>query len=283
MKEAIQLGLLGNGIGRSRVKDLHEMLGQLYNLDVRYNLMDLALKAGPVSIRGELERCMKEGYRGVNVTHPYKRDAYNAVNVVESFPEGLTSVNTVMFKDKGMIADNTDYSGFMAAFLNHFGSGFKPGKVLMLGAGGVGLAMAFGLERLGVSEMVIGDLELPLAQNLVTLLKKKDISARVAGDSLVEEMKQADGLINGTPIGMFQYPGNPFPFEGFGGQKWAFDAVYTPVDTVFLQKCRETEIQVLSGFRLFLYQGLNAFAHFTGVEPDGKKAEEEFLRRFPLE
>ena len=100
---------------------------------------------------------------------------------------------------------------------------------------------------------------------------------------LVAEMRQADGLINATPVGMFQYPGNPFPEDGFKNQYWTFDAVYTPENTEFLDQCRRRGIKTLSGFYLFLFQGLDAFKHFTGITAKAKTAEPIFLERFPLE
>jgi shikimate dehydrogenase len=283
MSHKIQLGLLGNGISRTRAKDLHELLGEMYDLNVSYRVMDLGAQPAPVSITRELERCRDEGFRGVNVTHPYKRDAFLAVNLMENFPSGLTSVNTVIFENGQMRADNTDYSGFYHAFVSQFGPQYTPGRVLMFGAGGVGVAIAVALKRLALTELVIYDIQPEMARNLVNLLRENSIPARIARKDLAGEMKEVDGLINATPVGMFQYPGNPFPEEGFDSQNWAFDAVYTPVDTEFLIQCRKTGIATLSGFRLFLYQGLNAFERFTGVTPDAEAVESEFLKRYPLE
>ncbi|WP_136810667.1 shikimate dehydrogenase family protein [Desulfosediminicola flagellatus] len=283
MSKTVKLGLLGNGISRTRAKVLHELLGEMYGLQVTYQVMDLGEHPTPVSISDELKRCSGEGFRGVNVTHPYKQDAFKTVTLLDHFPTGLTSVNTVLFESEKMVADNTDYSGFYDAFVNQFGSNYSPGRVLMLGAGGVGVAIAFALKQLALTELVIYDLEPGVAEKLVSQLCYHDIPAKVAGDDLVAEMLGADGLINATPVGMFQYPGNPFPQEGFRSQNWAFDAVYTPVETAFIRQCEDCGISTLSGFRLFLYQGLNAFERFTGITPDASTVESEFLKRYPLE
>ncbi len=82
---------------------------------------------------------------------------------------------------------------------------------------------------------------------------------------------------------MFQCPGNPFPSCGFADQKWAFEAVYTPEQTEFLIECRTRNIDTLSGFKLFIYQGLHAFERFTGIISDAAEVEPEFLKRYPLE
>lgn len=282
MKRKIKLGLLGNGISKTQSKKLHELIGEVYNLDASYEIMDLSEKEN-VNIKDELIRCKNEGFEGVNVTHPYKRDAFEYVKVLPNFPKGLTSVNTVLLqKGEELLADNTDYIGFCNAYTKQFGEDSKPGKVLMLGTGGVGLAIAHGLYKLGVSELVVYDMNIELAQQLVDVLKKSGLNVRVMEGSLVEEMKAADGLVNATPIGMFQYPGNPFPEEGFANQKWSFDAVYTPVDTEFLIRCRKSGITTISGFKLFLYQGTEAFSRFSGLEIDSDKIEKIYLERYPL-
>jgi shikimate dehydrogenase len=154
----------------------------------------------------------------------------------------------------------------------------------MIGAGGVGLAIAFGLKYLGVAELVIYDTVESSMADLVQLMRRHGIQCRATSkQQLIEEMRQAEGLVNATPVGMFQYPGNPFPPEGFVNQKWAFDAVYTPENTPFLQQCRIREIDTLSGFQLFLHQGLDAFQLFTGICPNGNRVESLFLKRYPLE
>lgn len=280
MKRKLKLGLLGNGIGKTQSKKLHELIGELYDLDATYELMDLAQKEN-ANIEEELNRCKKEGFDGVNVTHPYKVNAFKCVKTMEGFPKGLTSVNTVLFKDE-LIADNTDYLGFCEAYRKQYGDE-NPGKVLMLGAGGVGLAIAYGLCSLNVKELVVHDMNEKLASSLVEDLKSAGFNVRLLEKSVVEEMKEADALINATPIGMFQYPGNSFPSEGFGGQKWAFDAVYTPVNTEFLQTCEKHNLVTISGFKLFLYQGIEAFKRFSGIDIDSDFVEKAFLEKYPLQ
>lgn len=280
MKKKLKLGLLGNGISKTQSKKLHELIGDLYDLDATYHLLDLSSKQN-VKIEDELKKCEEENFDGVNVTHPYKIEAFKSVEVMENFPKGLTSINTVVFKDK-IIADNTDYLGFIEAYNKQFPTS-KPGKVLMLGAGGVGLAIAFGLYKLEAEEIIIHDMNENLKSSLLNTLISIGVNARALKDDLVTEMKNADGLINATPLGMFQYPGCAFPNEGFGGQKWSFDAVYTPVNTEFLQKCKDNKITTISGFKLFLYQGIEAFKRFSGLDVDGEKIEKAFLEKYPLE
>jgi shikimate dehydrogenase len=75
----------------------------------------------------------------------------------------------------------------------------------------------------------------------------------------------ADGVVNGTPIGMHYKPGSPVPAECIGEQQWVFDAIYTPMVTELLALAAARGIGTFSGFELFLGQGFDAFEVFTGV------------------
>ncbi len=82
-------------------------------------------------------------------------------------------------------------------------------------------------------------------------------------------------------MGIHFNPGNPFPKEGFANQQWAFDAIYTPENTEFMQCCRANKMDTLSGFKLFMYQGVDAFKLFTGIQLDVNETEKNYLKHFP--
>jgi len=282
MAPPVKIGLLGNGIGRSRARHLHELIGTLLDLPVSYVPMDLEGRAG-VAIATELVRCEREGFAGVNVTHPYKSDAFHAVARTLALPRGLTAVNTVVFANGGSTGCNTDYTGFQRAYRDRFGKDARPGRVLMAGAGGVGKAIAFALGELGAGELIIHDTQPGAIAALLGAVGGCGLPARAASGDLAAEMRAVDGLINATPVGMFQYPGCVFPLNGMNGQAWAFDAVYTPENTEFVAACSAAGIATLSGFRLFLYQGLDAWERFTGTAADAGVIERAFLERYPLQ
>lgn len=268
MAAPLKLGLIGNGIRRTRSHHLHRMLGEMIGRETTYRLMDLSEVPHPPPIAEQLNECARQGFRGVNITHPYKREAFQAVTPAASMPKGLRSVNTVVFESGAHQGDNTDHTGFHRAFQAAFGGTVRPGRVLQLGAGGVGVALAFALAKLGAVEIVIGDTEPARTLDLVDCLAASGFNARPAGDDITGEMLACDGLVNATPLGMYQYPGNPFPVAGLKGRSWAFDAVYTPENTEFMRLCAANNIETMSGFLLFVYQGLDAFERFSGVSVD---------------
>lgn len=67
---------------------------------------------------------------------------------------------------------------------------------------------------------------------------------------------------------MWQHPGTPIPTSLIGSQRWAFDVIYTPLETEFLAAARAQELEILSGYELFFYQGVDAFEIFTGRQVD---------------
>jgi len=64
--------------------------------------------------------------------------------------------------------------------------------------------------------------------------------------------------------------------------KWSFDAVYTPVRTQFIKSCEKNNIDFISGFKLFLFQGVEGFKRFSGIEIDSKLIEQKFLTKYQL-
>ena len=130
--------------------------------------------------------------------------------------------------------------------------------------------------------MIIFDTNQSYAKTLVSILNSNGLNSRLAKDNLIDEINTANGLINATPIGMFQYPGNPFPDLDASSAKWSFDAVYTPVRTEFIKSCEKNNIDFISGFKLFLFQGVEGFRRFSGIEIDSKLIEQKFLTKYQL-
>ena len=147
-----------------------------------------------------------------------------------------------------------------------------------MGAGGVGQAIGYAVARCQPEEIIVADNDRARAAALVHGLMASGVRARIAAGDVAAEARAADGLNNATPMGMSQYAGSAFPAAAIGGQRWAFDAVYTPIETVFTARARKAGMDVLSGFELFFCQGLDAFEKFTGIkvpEDDARRAYSE--------
>ena len=268
---AIELGLVGHGIARSQAPRLHEVAASICGLDLTYCLFDLG-EDESVSFEQKIEELAGRGLRGVNVTHPFKERAAAMVDIPDAGTRSIGAVNTIRFSDS--TGHNTDYSGFMKAFRKQFGTA-SPGSVLMLGAGGVGRAVAFGLATIDPDVCLrIVDIDAAKAKGLAAELKAVNVNCTAHPKTELDGLSDADGIVNCTPLGMYQYPGSAFPDSLFQGQRWAFDAVYTPVDTPFLNQARASGLEVLTGYELYFYQGVDAFEIFTGIAVDPEALRE---------
>lgn len=263
---ALKLGLIGDNIARSHSPRLHVEAGRLCGLDVSYERLiprDLGLDFATV-----FDRCAAQGFRGINVTYPYKEQVVARLDVPDPATARIRACNTVLFTRARPEGHNTDYSGFAAAFRARFGEA-SPGTVAMAGAGGVGKAIAFALADLDARALRIVDTDGDKAAALVEALREAGSAMEVLlAPSVAAATRGADGLVNCTPLGMTGVPGTAVEARHMKGAAWAFDAVYTPVDTEFLRLAAAAGTEVMSGYELFFHQGIDAFGHFTGMTVD---------------
>lgn len=264
--KTVKLGLIGDNIAQSKSPRLHRTAGNLTGLTVSYDR--LVPKDMGLSFDEVFEQARASGYRGVNVTYPYKEIVTAKVTVPDPLVRAMGAVNTVVFDPDGPKGFNTDYSGFMHAYRLVRGT-TPPGVVCLIGAGGVGKAVAFGLIGLGAQTIRCVDRDRAKAEGLAHALTALGSPARieVSGDA-VTAANGADGIINCTPLGMVGIGGSPLPADAMQGAAWAFDAVYTPVDTQFLRDATHAGLTVISGYELFFGQGVDAWDIFTGTEID---------------
>jgi shikimate dehydrogenase len=271
----INLGLIGNAISKSRAPSLHKFLGKLHGIDVSYTLFD-PITSDSASFARQLAELIDQGIDGCNVTFPFKQIALELIDKPDTACVLVGSTNTIRLGSETS-STNTDYSGFIRALRTKL-EGEQVGATLIMGAGGVGRAVAFGVASMSSSTIHIFDPSMQRAKQLVNALCAAGFSAQVVDSSNLAEISQhVDGILNCSPIGHYQTPGLPIEASLIGPQKWAFDAVYTPLQTEFIQECRRSEISIISGFELFFYQGLDSFEFWTGIEADEHRVRQAFL------
>ena len=263
--EKIRLGLVGDNIVASRAPDLHHTAARICGIDVAYERLvprDLGLAFDAV-----VARAKEQGLRGLNITHPYKERILQFVTVEDSTVKAIGACNTVLFNVQ-TIGLNTDYTGYIEAFKERFGDAL-PGAVAIAGSGGAGKAIGFALAQLGAKSLKLFDTDerksLALADSLRSAQRHMDV---FVAPSLEDACEDVDGLVNCTPLGMTGYEGNAFNGVRLKGRRWICDAVYTPVETAFLKEGEAAGVEILSGYELFLYQGIHAFQLFTGRHVD---------------
>lgn len=258
----IKLGLVGEGIAKSQSPDLHERLGASLGVPVRYDLVD-SLGVADFDFPNAIQSLREAGYRGTNVTFPFKERAAQLADIRGEGVKRVGTANTLLFDAEGLRAENTDYTGFISAYRHSFGD--QPaGDVLLIGAGGVGRAVACALGALSVSCIHILEHDERRAQNLSHDLNHMGITAQcITPEQALRELPQWQGVVNCSPIGHINHPGCPISTAGLGTQHWVFDAVYIPAHTELLNAAQQAGAKTLSGVDLFVFQGVDAFRFFT--------------------
>ena len=274
--DTIRLGLIGDNIAASRAPDLHHTAARLCGIKVAYERLvprDLGISFDEVFARAK-----GEGLRGINVTHPYKERVLRFVTVKDPTVEAIGACNTVLFGEPA-IGLNTDYTGFIAAFRGRFGA-MPKGAVTMAGSGGAGKAVAFALAELGTKSLTLFDVDAGKSQALATSLMRHHAGMAVSvAPSLEAACEGAAAFVNCTPKGMSGYGGDAFAGIQLRGRRWICDVVYTPIETDLLKKATAAGVDILSGYELFLYQGVHAFKHFTGYDVDASILREELVTK----
>jgi quinate/shikimate dehydrogenase (NAD+) len=263
-------GLVGAGIQDSRSPALHEREGREQGLAYVYKLIDLdRLGAGVEALPELLAAAKRMGYDGLNITYPCKQAIIPLLDALSPDARALNAVNTVVIRDGRATGHNTDGSGFAEGFRRGLPDA-KLERVVQLGAGGAGAAVAHAAMQLGVRRLTIFDLDRARAAELAAKVKAK------AGSDLAAAMAEADGLIHCTPTGMAKRPGLPLDAHLLQKKHWVAEIVYFPLETELLRAARAKGCRTVDGGGMAVFQAAGAFRLFTGVEPD----PERMLRHF---
>jgi shikimate dehydrogenase len=267
------VGLIGAEIGPSLSPALHEREADELGLRYVYRRIDIRELGVPPEDVGELVRAARTlGFSGLNVTHPCKQLVVEHLDELSPDAEALGAVNTVVFDDGRAIGHNTDWPGFQASFERGL-AGARTERVVLVGAGGAGSAVAHAAVALGVERLAVVDAAADRADALAASLPGA-VAAPL--DELAEELRAADGVINATPAGMAAHDGAAFSPDLLHPSLWVADVVYRPLETELLRQARQLGCRTLDGGGMAVFQAAFSFALFTGREPD----RERMLRHF---
>jgi shikimate dehydrogenase len=254
-------GLIGAPIAHSASPAMHEAAADALGVRCHYQLIEVA-GAGAEELRALLEGVRRLGFAGVNVTYPYKEAVLDLLDDVSPDAAAIEAVNSVVARGGRLIGYNTDTTGFAraaAALLADSGSG----PVAVIGAGGVGKAIAFALTKLGIAELRIFDADRAKAEHLA--LRVKPRGRAIATGSVEAAVEGATGLVNATPVGMLPSRASPVPEALLHRGLWVADAVYFPLRTPLLLAAQAKGARVMTGRELAIYQAADAFELFTGL------------------
>ena len=274
----VRSGLIGRAILDSRSPWLHEQEAKAQGLELSYELFDFSARGLPDSaLPAVLQELRDKGYAGVNVTYPFKQAVIPLLDELGESAELVGAVNTVALGEGPSVGHNTDMQGFRESFLAGL-SGAGIGRVLQLGAGGAGAAVANALLSLGVGVLELADVDAgrraPARGRLQQRFGARRVETASPGDV---DTGRVDGVVNATPIGMAGTPGAPLPPELIAPRHWVADIIYFPLETEFLRLAREKGCRTMNGAGMVIGQAALAFEIITGVPADKERMRSSFF------
>ncbi|WP_368642689.1 shikimate dehydrogenase [Castellaniella ginsengisoli] len=277
---ALLLGLIGEGIGQSLSPALYEGEAAQHGILCLYQRIDLdELRLTSSALPELLTAAERFGFKGLNITHPCKQAIIPHLHALSDEARAIGAVNTVVLHAGRRIGHNTDHYGFAQNIRQHM-SGESIGRVVQLGAGGAGAAVADAILRLGAGHLALFDQAPMRAQALARTLQARFPHVPVtAGGDLAHAMQAADGLINATPVGMHKHPGTPLNPDLLEPRHWFAEIIYFPLETELLRIARQKGCRTIDGIGMVVHQAARAFELYTdGIPADAQRMTAHVMR-----
>ncbi len=236
-------GLIGYSLKHSFSKKYFTQKFENEKIDAVYDLYEITKIEEFENLKNNTD------FSGLNVTIPYKEKIIPYLDKLDKVAQDVGAVNTIKFikkQDKTVLKGyNTDVFGFVKSIEPHLKEWHK--KALILGTGGAGKAIDYGLKTLGIKTKFVSRKP-----------TEKQFSYTDIDASILDEYKI---IINTSPVGMYpkvgKYPCLPYHF--LGREHLLFDAIYNPQETLFLRKGKEQKAQTLNGMEMLINQAEKAW------------------------
>jgi shikimate dehydrogenase len=277
------LGLIGSGIQRSLTPAMQEEEAGHHGLRLHYQLIDLdTTGSGVEALPMLISAARTMGFAGLNITYPCKQAVIPLLDDLSDEARAMGAVNTVVCRDGRLVGHNTDGSGWSWGFSRTLPDA-DLSRVVLLGAGGAGSAIAHAVLRLGAAHLTIVDSDgaraAALAESLNGLYGAGRVGASTdAAAALAGPQGSATGLIHATPTGMDKLPGLPLPEALLRPDLWVSEIVYFPLETALLKAARARGCATVHGGTMAVGQAVGAFELFTGLKADPVRVEAHFRR-----
>jgi len=256
-------GVIGDPIAHTLSPTIQNSAFRHLNLDFIF----LAFKVKTAELETSIKAVRALGIRGLNVTMPHKTEVINYLDEIDKTSRFLNSANTIVNTESKLLGYSTDGIGAIKALMEN-GVELASSNVVLLGAGGAGRAIALSLVE-NVSKLVILNRDYKKAKKLeldLNLKFKKNVSAEsLSTDSLTNNLRDSDLLINATNVGMISNKKLSIVDSNLlTPNLTVLDIVYNPLETKLLADAREVGAKTINGIDMLIYQGAASFELWTG-------------------
>ena len=253
--------VIGHRVGYSRSPTLHGYWLRTMGIAGRYDLVDIA----PEEFGAFLTQLRAHGYVGANVTKPHKQPAFALLDARDAAAEAIGAVNTVWLDGDRLIGSNTDVAGFLAN-LDAQAPGWDAlaGPAVVLGAGGAGRAVVYGLRTRGLDVALVN-----------RTLSRAEGLAQHFGPGVTSHpwsqtprlLADARLLVNATLLGATGQDALAIELSGLPASAVVCELNYVPLESKLLRSARQRGLRAVDGLGMLMYQAVPAFEHFFGVRP----------------
>jgi len=257
-------GVIGNPISHSRSPHLHGHWLRVYGIEGYY----IPLHVEHQDLPEVLRTLPRLGFKGVNVTLPFKERALELADRVADRAALIGAANTITFQPDGSIhADNTDGYGFIEN-LRHGAPGWSPrgAPVVVLGAGGAARGVLSALLEAGAPEVRLANRTRVKAEAL-----RQDFGPRVTvldWHAVSDGMEDAGTLVNTTSLGMTGQPELALNLDPLPRSAVVTDIVYRPLMTPLLELAAARGHPIVDGLGMLLHQAAPGFERWFGLRPE---------------
>ena len=256
--------VIGFPIEHSQSPRIHRLFAEQTAQNISY----ARLAAKPAGFKNAVRRFADEGGKGLNVTVPHKEAAFGLADEIGPEAERAGAVNTLSFTDDGRIrGDNTDGIGFHRDIERNHGISLRGKRTLVLGAGGAARGVLAALLEARPSELVLANRTVQRATDLLAAL---EVPANFSACPLpaLSDYQPFDVIVNATSLGLHATE-LPFPPSCLSGETFAYDLVYGPQNTPFVDwAVRHGTGKAVQGWGMLVEQAAESFALWRGVRPD---------------
>jgi len=254
--------LIGHPVAHSLSGAMQQAAFEALGIDATYELWDrlpIQLPEAIIELRGD-------DFLGANVTIPHKERVVPLVDRLTEEAHATGAVNTITKEGKRLVGHNTDVPGFRVALDRLVGKQKMPRQAVVLGAGGGGRAVVYGLITEGFQRVIVFNRHLHRAEALVKYFGRSaahmELRAMPWHESIIEaELAKSKVLVNATSIGLTRDE-SPIPAEIIPPDMLVLDLIYN--GTRLLRDAEAAGATVMDGELMLLHQGAAAFTLWTG-------------------
>jgi len=263
------LGVIGHPIEHSLSPVMHNVA--LHQLGLDYIYLPWAI--APENLETAIAGFAAMGIIGFNVTIPHKQAILPLLSKITPIAQAVGAVNTVSRQADRWIGTNTDVEGFIAPLQTTYQQDWSQKEAVILGSGGAARAIVAGCIQLGLGKIHLVGRNWTKLQEFSSSWDNSHQASQLQiylWGNLPKLIPQANLLVNTTPVGMYPHeqdcPLTPEEVASISSGAIAYDLIYIPKSTKFLQLAAKQGAVTLNGLEMLVQQGAAALKIWLQLE-----------------